>query len=135
VPGGVKAMLAEKCRTDEDSVKRLLIFLAAVHDLGKATPVFQVKTSDNGDVDARISENRKRSGFIIENDMDDKPIHHAFASQVLLERLTGCETNVAVIVGAHHGKPPENNDNNYKGRYNHYGQNGFICQGGKRIFL
>ena len=93
-----------------DCAEQLVIFLAAAHDIGKATPVFQAKKSMCGDLDERIEELLLASGLPLRPHSsfphaDRTP--HALATQVLLE-AAGCDRNVAVILGAHHGRPPGN---------------------------
>lgn len=89
--------------------KKLLIFLAAAHDVGKAIPAFQsqfpVKNMDLGEqIHSRISETglymKARSAYT-----NPYAIHHSLASQVILNRA-GIDISVAVIPGGHHGQPP-----------------------------
>lgn len=108
LPHGVKQVLASG--GDEDLAAKLFIFLAAVHDLGKATPVFQSKQSypPCRDLDERILEKLAASGLPMRSHREFKQATetpHALASQILLEQA-GCARNIAVIPGAHHGKPP-----------------------------
>lgn len=105
---GVKQAIAAGM-TEKDGAEQLFVFLAASHDLGKATPVFQAKQTRPlcRELDEQIEEKMRMAGLPIKSHRDfisAGKTPHALATQVLLEH-TGCNRNVASILGAHHGKP------------------------------
>lgn len=89
--------------------KNLCRFLGAVHDIGKATPIFQVKKSFYNDsvLDKLIIDKLKGAGF---KDIDEyalkkiKNIPHNKSGQYILTKY-GINFCVANIIGAHHGSP------------------------------
>lgn len=112
LPKGVKRAICSKT-IDEDIARQLFVFLAAAHDIGKATPVFQAKPARPlcPDLDRRIEENIAMVGLPMKNYRAFQYANktpHALATQALLEQA-GCNRNTAVILGAHHGKPPSTN--------------------------
>ncbi len=95
---------------DEEVIKRTLMFIAAIHDLGKATPAFQIKPcnfSSSSDLDIEIFEKLERAGFNGISNLrllDSVKSHHALASEAIL-RESGINSTICSVVGAHHGKP------------------------------
>lgn len=94
---------------DEDIAKKLIKFIGACHDLGKATPAFQIKKSfaNSDDLDVILKENLEQAGFLGITNTHLPSInksHHSLASQYILFKY-GVKEDVASIVGAHHGKP------------------------------
>jgi len=92
------------------SAKKLFVFLSAVHDLGKATPVFQAKTArpQCRELDEQIEEKLRMAGLSMRSPCEfphGGRTPHALATHILLER-SGCNKNVAAILSSHHGKPP-----------------------------
>lgn len=83
-----------------------IMFLAASHDLGKASPGFQVKASDQS---PQILERIKKSGFSVKSGIDPSKMPHATISMAIMER-NGLDRSVAVIAGGHHGAPPSKDD-------------------------
>ena len=110
---GVKDLLMDSIISDAEDKDELLInlcrFLGFVHDLGKATAIFQVKKSFNGDyeLDGLIIEKLINAGF---KDIDKfalakrENIGHNISGQYLLTTY-GVNLCVANILGAHHGRP------------------------------
>lgn len=110
---GVKDLLMDSVLFDVEDKDELLLnlcrFLGFVHDLGKATAIFQVKKSFNGDyeLDSLIIEKLINAGF---KDIDKfalakrENIGHNISGQYLLTTygVNFCVTN---IIGAHHGRP------------------------------
>ena len=95
---------------ENECVERLFVFLSAVHDLGKATPVFQAKKSAYGELDRWTAERIQATGLPMKPTSyftSASKTPHALATQVLLEHA-GCDKKNAVILGSHHGKPPDN---------------------------
>ncbi len=91
--------------------KNLAGFLAATHDIGKATPVFQSKPSfhQSLDLDGELLEKLERDGFVgitqyYSRLMNPADTPHATSSQALLESY-GVSSDISSIVGAHHGVP------------------------------
>ena len=115
---GIKDLLMDSVVSDVEDKDELLInlcrFLGCVHDLGKATAIFQVKKSFNGDfeLDSLILEKLINAGF---KDLDKfdlakrENIGHNISGQYLLSKfgVNFCVTN---IVGAHHGRPISENE-------------------------
>lgn len=115
---GVKEFMINSIKTNgevsnfddrEKPARSLCKFLGAVHDIGKATPYFQLKRSFRKDdeLDGQILENLKNAGFkeldkfytateIVES-------HQSMGQFMLAKR--GVNMTVADIVGAHHGHP------------------------------
>ena len=98
--------------TDE-AAKNLAGFLAAVHDIGKATPVFQNKPSFycSPDLEFELLEKLERAGFtgitgFYDRLMNPSATPHALAAQALLQSY-GVSQDISSIVGAHHGIPPD----------------------------
>ena len=98
---------------NEEMAKNLSGFLAATHDIGKATPVFQSKPSfyQSHDLDRELLEKLERDGFVGITKyygclMNPEKTPHAIAGQVLLESY-GVGSDISSIVGAHHGTPVE----------------------------
>lgn len=121
----LRRLIANDCNCSIDSAERLLIFLAAVHDIGKATPLFQSKqaTFPPCDSDAAMAEIIKNAGFVLwENSRfaNAGRTPHALMGEKLLIKL-GCNGNAAAIIGAHHGKPidfdPYNTISAYSAHY------------------
>ncbi len=86
-------------------------FLAAVHDLGKATPAFAYQSAPER---ARmVSE-----GLAISNDVSKAEMWHSVGSFLVLERILiegrGWDPDVAisyaVVPGSHHGRTPDYSD-------------------------
>ncbi len=97
---------------DDEVVKKFCRFIGMVHDLGKATPVFQGKKSryEENKIDEVLKERAYEFGFY--NSKSDyinyenaSKTHHALASDMLLIKQ-GIHKNIAVVCGAHHGYPP-----------------------------
>ena len=114
----------------------LFIFLAAVHDIGKATPVFQAKSAyPENSLDRRITENIKQAGLPIkpadEFTTGDKT-PHALATQILLEEA-GFDRSIAAILGGHHGKPPDSEKLDRRG-IDSYPKNYHLEREGKRAW-
>ena len=85
--------------------KKIAIFMATVHDLGKSSPLFQKKADKVGY--GELLDNIMDTGLTVspkENDMT-KRFTHALISERLLE-LAGLDRSYAVVIGGHHGKPP-----------------------------
>lgn len=110
---GVKDFLKKSLESDAADkttlLKNLCKFLGAVHDIGKATPIFQTKKSKCGDreLDEIIETKLKKTGF---TDLDayisnkKEEIYHNVSGQHILTDF-GVNFCVADIVGAHHGRP------------------------------
>ena len=110
---GVRRAIGEAISNPEDA-RRLFVFLAAAHDVGKATPVFQAKSSAfvANDLDLHIEENILFMGFPIQpyREFSNPSVSpHALATQLLLNRA-GFNESVGAILGAHHGKPASSFD-------------------------
>lgn len=92
----------------EEIAKNLVGFLASVHDIGKATPCFQMKESIPlcSDLDKILKEKLKMCGIDLEKYIISDPLktHHALAGQVILDRY-GVDISISSIIGSHHGKP------------------------------
>ena len=88
----------------EDSALPCFIFLAAAHDLGKAIPAFQGKLSGL-EIDEQLRKQLTDAGLLLPKNLHPREARHFWASQVILERH-GFSTNLAVILGGHHGQPP-----------------------------
>ena len=91
----------------EDEVIRMLKFLGFEHDLGKATPAFQSKSSRMKDgihheLDMKIKE--KNPILMTFNGSCTGETPHNLASEALLE-YNGVNPYVGAIIGGHHGKP------------------------------
>lgn len=98
---------AKACGLEENEFKKLAIFLAAVHDIGKAIVVFQYKIGD------KLPERKsalEASGINFNASHDKgkaKQTPHALAGEEILN-LLGCPECVSAVVGSHHGVPAEN---------------------------
>ena len=90
--------------------EKAAIFLAAIHDVGKATPCFAGKASKVGF--GEIVDEITSCGLPIVgvNSTLAREFPHALAGERILE-LQGLPRSYAVIVGGHHGKPPDNANN------------------------
>lgn len=89
--------------------KKLVLFLAAVHDIGKATPVFQIMRgySNSPDLDKYLLERLERAGFVDISTLSlisAKCTQHAVAGEYLLY-CYGVRDDIGCIIGGHHGKP------------------------------
>lgn len=109
-------------RTQKGKIKLLLQFMAYIHDIGKATPVFQTMKGYgySSDLDKALLEKAERGGFTGISTLTLNKIHHTQTGQVILLRL-GVREDIASIVGGHHGKPLDedliNNDKSYLPHY------------------
>lgn len=104
---GAKQNIAQCCGCDEETAEMLFVFIMAVHDIGKATPLFQEK-SPLGYVGERIREELINAGLIAESHKGFSLSYlspHALAGQIYLESM-GCKRSIAAIIGSHHGKTP-----------------------------
>ncbi len=94
---------------DAEQARRLAIFLAGVHDVGKATPPFAVKVPVLG-------EQMRYHGFPFAfrpTPEDQRRLPHGLAGQVILERYLERQgwtifaaSQLGSVVGGHHGLPP-----------------------------
>jgi CRISPR-associated endonuclease/helicase Cas3 len=104
------------CQPSDEMAKSLVGFLAATHDIGKATPVFQSQPSyhQSPDLDGMLLERLEKSGFVgithyYDSLMNPEKTHHATAGQTLLESF-GVASDISSIVGAHHGNPVDKDE-------------------------
>ncbi len=95
---------ADSCGLSKEVLQNTAVFLASVHDIGKATVGFQFKIS------TALPELRYRlecSGLKFPDSYDAEKLRktpHGLAGEVILLSL-GCPKEIAAVVGAHHGVP------------------------------
>ncbi|MBR1392309.1 MAG: CRISPR-associated helicase Cas3' [Ruminococcus sp.] len=102
----VSPSIAEACDMEQSVLFVTAMFLAAVHDIGKAAVGFQYKITRA--VAERLSA-LEHCGIFIPDAMDmgsvrDMP--HALVGEIILNYF-GCPETVSAIVGAHHGVPAQ----------------------------
>lgn len=95
----------------EEKAKQLVRFLGAIHDIGKATPVFQTMDSfhRSDDLQERLLNKLERAGFTDISNLrllSPNRSHHGLSGQTLLDNF-GVRKDIASVVGGHHGKPIE----------------------------
>lgn len=103
----VNQRLSEAARVaiglDDDTLRRVAKFLGAVHDIGKATRLFQ-HTITRQLLDVR---DRLRSiGVEVTEPRNSGKSHHTLMGEAIALEL-GCPRGLASIIGAHHGRPQE----------------------------
>lgn len=122
-------------KDSEIDLNKLCKFIALVHDIGKATPIFQAKISDRSEF---LKERIITSGIYIQpfsSFIDSLKTPHSFAGEAILLSI-GCPEGIAAIVGSHHGVPysgtedPEDLMEYYE--ENFYGNKGESDPQGKR---
>lgn len=89
---------------EEPLYLRLSMFLAYVHDIGKATSVFQSKISS---LNPELVERLQKCGFSVpsaDQYMTKDNLKHSYAGESILLKF-GCNPSVAAVVGCHHGTP------------------------------
>ncbi|MCI0385089.1 type I-E CRISPR-associated protein Cse1/CasA [Streptomyces sp. CNQ085] len=112
VPRSVRELVAETLPAGESDARKLMRFLASVHDAGKSTPAFscQVETLATRMRDAGLDmPTAKVYG------LDRRLAPHGLAGQLLLQEwmaerfgLGGrASGQFAVVAGGHHGTPPD----------------------------
>lgn len=105
-------IIAEKEDVLQDRIayaERLVKFLAAAHDCGKADKFFVDKAINAGFSDIIDEISSMGLSVKIRNRAQAKDFPHALVGERILE-LRGADRSVADIVGAHHGKPVDNKE-------------------------
>ncbi len=107
----VAPSFAGVCGLSQEMLESVGIFLAFVHDIGKATIIFQYTISHNVPELILVLE---KSGLkfpeeVMRDSIQKTP--HGLAGEVIL-RFLGCPKEIAAIVGTHHGVPSDITDVN-----------------------
>ena len=115
---GVAELLAQKVITDAeiracgltaDEFRMMLTFLAFVHDIGKDTAFFQSMIMEGMDKEVKeILKTNGRNVLPLSHYTDPYIVHHSYAGEEILadkSSETYVDRSIAVIVGAHHGRP------------------------------
>jgi len=103
-------------QVDGDFARQLFVFLAACHDLGKASPVFQARKGIyhqrgvNIELQRKLDEHLhgqlKGAGLDMEKDYQSKSYtRHELVTYAILKKH-GFNDDLAGILASHHGKPP-----------------------------
>ncbi|MFC6164803.1 CRISPR-associated helicase Cas3' [Lactiplantibacillus dongliensis] len=109
----------------EERTQRLIRFVAFIHDIGKATPAFQLNRSRDGDdlLDSQVKSRLYYSGLIKEMESrlaSPSKSPHALAGEAIVEHF-GIPESVGAVIGGHHGKPadeaPSEQIDNYTANY------------------
>lgn len=116
---------------EEATLSKTAYFLGAVHDIGKATVLFQ------SNITQHLPEARERlsrqctfpATFVY-----PRATPHAKASEAILLQL-GCPKEIASIAGAHHGKPQENRQNDYVDENIELYKNNYYGKGEKDLWF
>ncbi len=112
LPRNVKELVAEPLPEGEADARRLCVWLAGTHDIGKATPAFACQVDGLANVLSAAGlgmRTRKQFGD------DRRMAPHGLAGQVLLQEwleerrgwTRRASAQFAVIAGGHHGVPPD----------------------------
>ncbi|WP_089227255.1 CRISPR-associated helicase/endonuclease Cas3 [Actinacidiphila glaucinigra] len=112
LPAAVRRVVAEPFAGDEGDARRLLVWLAGIHDVGKATPAFACQVDGLADV---MRAAGLEMPYLKQWGADRRMAPHGLAGQVLLQEWleercgwSGRSTaQFAVVIGGHHGVPPE----------------------------
>ena len=112
LPAGVRRVMAGVLPGGEGDARRLVVWLAGVHDIGKATPAFACQVEDLAD---RMRDEGLHMCSLGALGPDRRLAPHGLAGQVLLgewlQERHGWTVKQAgqftVAVGGHHGVPPE----------------------------
>jgi len=115
ISGCVKSTIISGILTDgkwvcPEVTEQLISFLAFIHDVGKATPIFQSKIGFRSkNLDELISRGIRSAGFPLNDSYSgSQETRHGLVSHVILRR-NGIDDSVSVVVGGHHGLPPSTN--------------------------
>ena len=84
--------------------EKICIFLAAVHDIGKLTPIFQKKISKT--IPALLAR-LEAHGYRIEITAGGEDWYHAYVSGAILNQIYRVDNSICEVVAAHHGFPRE----------------------------
>ncbi|GAB2790251.1 CRISPR-associated helicase Cas3' [Streptomyces daliensis] len=110
LPWQVRRLVAEALPDGEADARLLAVWLATVHDIGKATPAFACQVEDLAGVmqDQGLAMSTRR----LLTERSAAP--HGLAGQLLLEEWLGergfprqARGQFTVVVGGHHGVPPD----------------------------
>ncbi|WP_079125561.1 type I-E CRISPR-associated protein Cse1/CasA [Streptomyces lushanensis] len=112
LPRNVKGMVAEVLPGGEDDGRRLAVWLAGTHDIGKCTPAFACQVDELAQVMASAGlgmRTQKQFGD------DRRMAPHGLASQMLLQEwleerhgwTRRASAQFSVMAGGHHGVPPD----------------------------
>jgi CRISPR-associated endonuclease/helicase Cas3 len=108
LPESVRQVIAASVDGDQTSARRWAVWLAAVHDLGKATPVFAVQAQ-------RLADAMHRHGLEVYGPYAERSsLRHELAGHIcvshwLRDRHGWSKPDaerLAVVVGGHHGVAP-----------------------------
>ncbi|WP_433379387.1 CRISPR-associated helicase Cas3' [Streptosporangium sp. CA-115845] len=114
LPLQVRRLVAEALPGGADDARRLAVWLAATHDVGKATPAFACQVESLADV-----MRAARLDMPAHKQMPDRKLApHGLAGQVLLQEwlierygwARSATLPFVVIAGGHHGVPPTHTD-------------------------
>ncbi|MCD8110613.1 MAG: CRISPR-associated helicase Cas3' [Clostridiales bacterium] len=96
----------------QDTGRQVILFLGAIHDLGKATPVFQIKGSRiRSDLDFELLDRLEMAGARGISNLklaNARESPHNIAGEALLKRLDDRfqrTEDISSIIGGHHGRP------------------------------
>lgn len=100
----------------EVETQKLVKLVGFLHDIGKATPAFQLKKSRNSDdlMDSELKSRITEKGF---KDFYECQLHsaakspHALAGEAIVKKY-GVPESVGAIIGGHHGKTTKEHDVN-----------------------
>lgn len=115
LPEGTRKIIADEFDGDAVLARKTTMFLAGIHDLGKATPVFQSKpiTYAPNAADGSMAWIPEKAGLTVGHFDNPNNPTHPLAGEFLLERYLksiGWSEDIArsyaSIVGSHHGKSP-----------------------------
>lgn len=121
MPRSTRGAISSAYCENEALAQRLVCFLAGVHDIGKATPLFQARRVlfDTEAEEAYLTWKPQSAGlpFTSVFDCATRP-SHAIAGQVILKAYledehhweAGIAGSLTCIIGAHHGRPPRQKD-------------------------
>lgn len=124
VPQGTRNIIIRGIGGYEQLARIAYRFLAGVHDIGKATPVFQAQTWGFGAPDAQglvwkpLDAGLKIKSSLRKHLAGTFRVTHPLAGQVILDRYLNAEfswprktlNSYSCIVGGHHGNPPSCGD-------------------------
>ena len=112
LPPATRRCICEELAVTEDEGRRLVSWLAGIHDVGKATPAFAAKAAiPMPSLLGRMRDN----GLDARQTIEDRVVPHATAGQVIVEDWLArrypqsnrrARNAYASVIGCHHGTTP-----------------------------